>query len=142
MAFGSYYGGYMPPMNGNFNGAMQDSLSQLRSSQPQNQQNMSGAVWVQGEVGAKSFPVAPGNSVVLMDSETSKFYIKTVDMSGIPMPLRSFEFKEIGVPEQAAPVTTTPDMSQYVTKEELKEMLAKITPEKKTTAKKGETDNG
>lgn len=144
MAYGNYYGGYgnyMPPMNGGFNGAMQDNLSQLRVSQPQNQQNMSGAVWVQGEVGAKSYPVAPGNSVVLMDSEASRFYIKAVDMQGIPMPLRTFEFKEVGVPEQTTSAAA-PDMSQYVTRDELKDILAKLTPEKKTTVKKGEIDNG
>ena len=144
MAYGNYYGGYgnyMPPMNGGFNGAMQDNLSQLRVSQPQNQQNMRGAVWVQGEVGAKSYPVAPGNSVVLMDSEASRFYIKAVDMQGIPMPLRTFEFKEVGVPEQTTSAAA-PDMSQYVTRDELKDILAKLTPEKKTTVKKGETDNG
>ena len=127
MGFGNYYGGYMPPMGGNFGGAMQDNLSQYRAAQAQNQQNMSGAVWVQGEVGAKSYPVAPGNSVVLMDSESARFYIKTADISGVPMPLRVFEFKEGG----GAP-TPTADMSQFVTKEELQEALSKL---------KGETEN-
>lgn len=141
MGFGNYYGGYMPPMGGNFGGAMQDNLSQYRAAQAQNQQNMSGAVWVQGEVGAKSYPVAPGNSVFLMDSEASRFYIKAVDISGIPMPLRTFEFKEIGVTEQPGSVAA-PDMSQFVTRDELKDILSKMTPEKKTTTKKGETDNG
>jgi hypothetical protein len=128
MGFGNYYGGYTPPMGGNFGGAMQDNLSQYRAAQTQNQQNMSGAVWVQGEVGAKSYPVAPGNSVVLMDSEAARFYIKTADISGVPMPLRVFEFKEVG----GAP-TSTADMSQFVTKEELQEALSKL---------KGETENG
>ena len=36
----------------------------------QPQQNNSGILWVSGEVGAKSYLVAPGTSVLLMDSES------------------------------------------------------------------------
>lgn len=41
----------------------------------QPQQNNNGILWVSGEVGAKSYLVAPGTSVLLMDSESEKFYI-------------------------------------------------------------------
>lgn len=49
----------------------------------QPQQNNNGILWVSGEVGAKSYLVAPGTSVLLMDSESEKFYIKSTDVSGI-----------------------------------------------------------
>lgn len=42
----------------------------------QPQQNNNGILWVSGEVGTKSYLVAPGTSVLLMDSESEKFYIK------------------------------------------------------------------
>ena len=76
--------------------------------------------WVQGEAAAKSYAVAPNSSVILMDSERSRFYLKSADPSGMPMPLRTFEFREVKeVPQVAAP--------DYVTREEferrLKEML-------------------
>lgn len=48
----------------------------------QPQQNNNGILWVSGEVGAKSYLVAPGTSVLLMDSESEKFYIKSTDVSG------------------------------------------------------------
>lgn len=67
------------------------------SLQPQMMQqpvNDSGILWVQGEAGAKSWAVAPGKSVMLMDSESSTFYIKSSDNSGMPMPLRIFDYKE------------------------------------------------
>lgn len=51
--------------------------------------------WVQGEAGAKAYPVAAGSSVLLMDSEDKCFYIKSTDMSGIPQPLRVFTYEEI-----------------------------------------------
>ena len=59
----------------------------------QPQQNNNGILWVSGEVGAKSYLVAPGTSVLLMDSESEKFYIKSTDVSGMPQPLRTFEGK-------------------------------------------------
>lgn len=70
---------------------------QMMQQQPQMMQqpvNDSGILWVQGEAGAKSWAVAPGKSVMLMDSESSTFYIKSSDNSGMPMPLRIFDYKE------------------------------------------------
>ena len=46
---------------------------------PQPQNNGGGLNWVQGEAGAKAYPVAPNTSILLMDSEESVFYIKATD---------------------------------------------------------------
>lgn len=62
--------------------------------QQQPQVNDNGILWVQGEAGAKSWAVAPGKSVMLMDSESNTFYIKSSDQSGMPMPLRIFDYTE------------------------------------------------
>lgn len=88
-------------------------------------QNSAGIIWVQGEAGAKAYPVAPGNSVLLMDSESECFYIKSTDHSGVPMPLRSFTYTEI-VQSQQPNEEPKVDTSQFVTRsefEELKKML-------------------
>lgn len=80
--------------------AMPDRLTQLRQGQYQQQmtqpaqQNSGGILWVQGEEGAKGYLVAAGNSVMLMDSENSTFYIKSTDASGMPLPLRIFDYTE------------------------------------------------
>ena len=58
------------------------------------QQTYSDPIWVQGIAGAKSYPVAPGHSAPLFDSEDLKVYIKTVDQSGVPQPLRCFRLVE------------------------------------------------
>ena len=68
-------------------------IPQQQIQQPM-QQNDNGILWVQGEAGAKSWAVAPGKSVMLMDSESNTFYIKSSDASGMPMPLRIFDYKE------------------------------------------------
>lgn len=62
--------------------------------QTSTQQN-SGFNWVRGgESGANSYPVQPGRSELLMDADNPVFYIKTVDQSGMPMPLRVFDYTE------------------------------------------------
>ena len=93
----------------------QDQLNQLRNASPiPNQMPMqgfqmpmhrpdsSGLNWVQGEAGAKSWFVTPGSTVLLMDSENQRFYLKSADMSGVPA-MRTFEYNEIGTqkPQEA-----------------------------------------
>lgn len=56
---------------------------------PQNDMN-----WCQGEVGAKSFPVAPGHTVPIFDSEDPCLYIKSVDIMGRPLPLKILDYIE------------------------------------------------
>ena len=82
--------------------------------QPQQQQ--SGIIWVQGVAGAQAYPIAAGSSLLLMDSEDSVFYIKTTDASGMPAPLRVFDYKE----------RTSQPESNYVTKEYLDQRLAEM----------------
>lgn len=51
--------------------------------QPQaNAQNA--LIWVQGEGAAKSYPVAPNQTVPLWDSESQTIYLKSADASGMP----------------------------------------------------------
>lgn len=87
----------------------------------QPQVNNTGIIWVQGEAGAKSYAVAPGQSAIIMDSEEPVFYIKTVDASGMPLPLRTFAYEEKKVQkmDQAQP-------GNFVTHEELEKRLAEI----------------
>lgn len=99
---------------------------------PQSQN--SGIVWVQGVEGAKAYPVASGNSVLLMDSEESVFYVKSSDVSGMPLPLRVFDYVERK--DDKAPEV---DLSAYVTKKELEETIEKLTDKKKK--KKEEEDD-
>lgn len=55
----------------------------------------SNIVWVQGENAAKSYPVAPNNTVLLMDSEQHIFYWKSADQNGMPLQLQKFKYEEI-----------------------------------------------
>lgn len=49
---------------------------------------------VQGESGASIYPVAAGNTVLLMDFNLKKFWIKATDINGLPSKFAAFDFKE------------------------------------------------
>ncbi len=78
-----------------------DRLQQLQAQRqmPQFQQATQQAsqtwAYVQGEAAAKSWCVGNGQSVLLMDIESPVFYIKSADTSGMPLPLRTFEYREV-----------------------------------------------
>ena len=96
------------------------------------QQTAPGIVWVQGEAGAKSYLVGAGQSVLLMDSEGSCFYIKSTDASGMPLPLRIFDYTErTQAHAPAAPAGGAGfDPDKYVTREEFEELKAAVTKKK------------
>lgn len=87
---------------------------------------------VRGIEEAKSYIVAAGNSVMLMDMNESKFYIKTVDATGIAQPLRIFEFKEVKETQEES--NPTPE---YVTKEDFEELKKAVSEFKRSDNKKG-----
>lgn len=126
-AYPGYMPGYYTP-----NAAIPDQLAQLRAAQqlPQMQPQIpaqtpsggqgNGVIWVQGEAGAKSYMVAPGNAVMLLDSESSTFYLKTVDASGMPS-MRIFDYTErSSQPVQAQAKT------EYVTRSEFEALAARL----------------
>lgn len=82
------------------------------------QQGASGnLVWVQGEASAKAYPVASGQSVLLMDSEDSVMYIKSTDQSGMPQPLRIFDYKE-RTQAHNSPTQPSTQKEEYVSRKE------------------------
>lgn len=114
--------GYYPNYN---NGAMPDMLGQYRQMQqpmmPPMQQQPNSMIWVQGEAGAKSYLVAPGNTVVLWDSEDPIIYIKTADASGLPG-MKVLEYSE----RTAAPRGQQAMGNQYATVDMVNELRGKI----------------
>ena len=114
---------------------------------PQNQQAQqpsSSLIWVQGEAGAKSYLVGAGQSVLLMDSENSCFYIKSTDNSGMPLPLRTFDYSERTQSQPNVPVQAHTEFNpkEYVTREEFNQWTtnfkASLLAAKKEVKKDGE----
>lgn len=126
--FNPYQQQVQPPM---------DRLAQLQAQQYQMNQPMQqpaqanqSLIYVQGEAAAKSWMVGAGQSVLLMDSENPVFYIKSADASGIPLPLRVFDYTERNQSmPQNAPQATNPAQidldGKYVTRAEYDDLQGK-----------------
>lgn len=110
--------------------APMDQLAQLRSQQMPTSQmaaqppQSEPIKWVQGEEGAKAYLVAAGNTVLLMDSENPTFYLKSTDASGMPMPLKIFDYTERTHQPKQAPAAAP--MTEYVTREEFATFAEKL----------------
>ena len=91
---------------------------QIQSVQPSVQ---NGRVWVQGEAGAKSYLVAPNNTVDLWDSESPVIYIKSADASGLPsLKILDYTVRETNVNASNTPGDIVTDKTIiYATKTEL-----------------------
>lgn len=128
------------------NQPMSQMQYQIPQATPQTitQPQQNGIIWVQGEAGAKSYLVAPGQSVLLMDSEDSTFYIKSTDSSGMPLPLRIFDYTERNsiqnLPTVAQNISNI-DVTNFVTREEFEEKLAALTSQRKSSTRNKEENN-
>lgn len=143
-------------------GPYQDRLAQLQNQYQNTMPQMpaqappqtnQGLLWVQGEAGAKSYLVAPNTTVLLMDSEAQRFYLKSTDGAGMPS-LRTFEYTEVGVsaPESQKAAETNLD-DKYVTRAEYESLQSRyaeimdklnmfpIAGDSGATAKRTETRN-
>lgn len=81
-----------------------------------------GIIWVQGESGAKAYPVQNGKNVVLFDSESEHFFIKATDNSGMPQPLRIFSYKETNKIEEKSVI----DTSMFITRDEFEKAIESL----------------
>lgn len=141
----------------------QDQLNQLRSNPMQMQgqsfqqpfpaqpmpmqqprQDTNGLIWVQGEAGAKSWFVAPGATVLLMDSENPRFYMKSADLNGVPA-MRTFEYNEVGSPKpqeaiQAVNFVTVDAFNEF-RDDVLKRLEDLSEPMEVSVSRKGRKDN-
>lgn len=139
MSFNPQYPMYQPvPGYPAYNPPMMDNLAQMRAQQyaPQPQQPVpaapaaqqnGGMNWVQGEEGAKAFLVTAGNSVLLLDSENPSFYIKSADQSGMPLPLRIFDYTErTAAPKQPTAAPQVSPAGDYVSRAEFAALEAQV----------------
>lgn len=76
----NFFGGYSP--------------QQFQYQQPQNNNTNVTVVPVQGEAGARVYPVAAGNTVLLIDFDSKKFWLKSTDFNGMPSRFATFNFTE------------------------------------------------
>ena len=110
---------------------------QMLPMQPiqQQQSRQNNIIWVKGKENARSMQLPPNSTVILLDNEVGKFYIKTTDDIGLGK-LRIFSYIEEPDIQQSQQNTTATsnstssiselDLSNYVTKDELSEIIKEI----------------
>lgn len=98
-----------------------------------------GIIWVQGEAGAKSYLVAPNNTVQLWDSENNVIYLKSADASGMPsMRILDYTIRE-NTPQEAG--NSLKNASAYVTKEEFEKFKEQLFEKTNNKSKLTEENN-
>lgn len=138
------YYGYNPYQFGQVN-PLQPQMDRLASMQAQFQQQQAqpvnqGILWVQGEAGAKSYLVAPGATVLLMDSDDCVFYLKSADTSGIPS-LRTFKYAETTNQPQKTDNKPNESNKNYVERKEFESFKSDILNRLNSKDKSEETIN-
>lgn len=101
----------------------------FQMAQPQFNSPTNGMIWVQGEAGAKSYLIAPNNTLPLWDSEAQTIYVKSADASGMPtMKTLDYTIRENSNLPHTAPLNDK--AKGYATKDDLEalrgEILAKL----------------
>ncbi len=79
--------------------------------------------WVQGEAGAQAYPVAPNTTVLLLDSDEPRLFMKSADASGKP---QAMETKYLVDEEKYKQIQLTAENTpsvEYVTKEDFERFV-------------------
>ena len=124
--YNSYQQSYQPYQQ-NFQNPMPNYQPQYSMNTMQNPSTGSGILWVQGEIGARAYPVAPGSSLLLMDSEAQNFYIKTADMSGMPT-MKKYSYAEVAEEplKLESHAATDYDTAHLASRDEVKKLQEEI----------------
>lgn len=79
--------------------------------------------WVQGEAAAQAYQIAPGSTVLLMDTEKPILYMKSSDASGRPGPM---EKRYLVSEDEYNNLQNKEVSSEYVSKEDFDKTIAEI----------------
>ncbi len=129
---------------------MQTQPAQIQPMPPQTQpsnpmtgnvQN-NGILWVSGKQDADSYLVAPNSAVALWDANNPVIYLRQADSTGKPS-TKVYDLVERVDNQPARNSTTQVDLSQYITRDELENILAeRLKRTSKTSKSKEDADNG
>lgn len=91
-------------------------------TQPPNQvsDNIITVDFIQGN-SVNNYPISPGRTVLLIDYDAKKFWIKERNQNGMYEPLREFDFTEKTLQQ-----TNDIDSAKFVTKDEFNELKSVI----------------
>ena len=100
---------------------MQNLQNQLQQMNPYQQNQGSNQIqYVNGIESANAYQMSPNSSVLLMDNNLPRFYVKTTDAAGMAS-VKTFEFHEY---VEQKPEEINPEL--YVTRKEFEELKKMI----------------
>ena len=108
---------YYPTYNGPY--TVPQTMAPVQN-QPQTQNTF---VWIQGEEAARNYPVAPGNTVVLIESDKPIMYMKSADLSGRPQPM---QIRYLVSEEDYRKIQNGRNDDTYVTKEYFEKKMSEL----------------
>lgn len=114
-----YFMGGPMPYQGGYTPSYLSTIGMSRMTPGNTPTNNSNIVWTMGLESAKAYPLLPGKTLMLMDSESPKFYIKSVDNNGYAT-IKAYSFHE----EQ--PVNAPTNTQQFVTQEQLEAAILSL----------------
>lgn len=79
--------------------------------------------WVQGEQAAQAYQVAPGSTVMLMDSDRPVLYMKSADNTGRPSPMQKMYLVS---EEDYNKIQNGINSSDFITKEEFNQLKEEL----------------
>lgn len=122
MAYNNYFPtGYQPVQYVPTQSNAYPTQMNVGTTQPNANQN-NNLIWVQGEAGAKSYMVAPNQTVQLWDSEAPVIYLKSADQMGIPsMRIIDYTFRD-----SAPKSKEILDVEAFATKDDVDSLKAEI----------------
>lgn len=92
-----------------------------------------------GYQSAESYPVAAGNTAVLMDFNLGKFWLKTTDIYGRPLPMEEYQFFKPTGMQQPTQESAQQNQNDYVKKEDFNAVVQMVSELYKEL--KGDTNN-
>lgn len=92
-----------------------------------------------GYQSAESYPVAAGNTAVLMDFNLGKFWLKTTDIYGRPLPMEEYQFFKPTSMQQPTQEPAQQNQNDYVKKEDFNAVVQMVSELYKEL--KGDTNN-
>ena len=121
------------PFYGNYQQQFQPQQIPQQIQQPTVNAPTDDRIWVQSDVAAEAYMVAPNATVHLWDSAKPYFYIRKTDAQGRPLPLEVYEYKR---------KEDTPQTNQFEEAlEELRERIEALEQKGARNAKKSNADD-
>lgn len=78
-------------------------------------------IWIEADSVVDNYLVAPGSKVYFMKTDLTKFYVKSTDPSGKPMPVEVYSLARFGDDQNAEP------SPKYLTVEEFEKKIDELT---------------